>query len=90
MDDLIRALNLPIPNLLKIDVDGAEMGVLKGAERALEQEQLRSVLMEVHFLPGAESHSAIDYLVNEKKFRLAARYQRGVSGVYNCIFVRRE
>lgn len=36
LDDMLADLTLPTPHLLKIDVDGAELQVLKGAEKALE------------------------------------------------------
>jgi FkbM family methyltransferase len=90
MDDLVHVLDLPVPNLMKIDVDGGEFQVLKGAERTLEQEQLRSILMEVYLSPGTESNPAIDYLVKTKGFRIAARYQRQINDVFNYIFIRQN
>jgi FkbM family methyltransferase len=37
------------PNVLKIDVEGFEIEVVKGLGKVLESPQLRSVLIEVHF-----------------------------------------
>ena len=48
LDDLVKQGIIPKPNLIKIDVEGAELDVLKGAE---------SILMECHPLIFLEAHS---------------------------------
>jgi FkbM family methyltransferase len=47
VDHLIQQLGLPIPNRMKIDVDGNEHAVLRGATRTLQSSSLRSVLIEL-------------------------------------------
>jgi len=47
LDDLVQIANLPLPNHIKLDVDGGELAVLDGAARTLESPGLRSVLIEV-------------------------------------------
>jgi len=47
LDDLVQIANLPLPNHIKLDVDGGELAVLEGAARTLESHTLRSVLIEV-------------------------------------------
>ena len=47
LDAMIRTFNLPLPNHLKIDVDGTEDRVLAGAPVALQSETLRTILIEV-------------------------------------------
>lgn len=48
LDDLVAILHLSPPNILKLDVDGAELLVLRGARKTLGQSALRSVLVEIN------------------------------------------
>jgi FkbM family methyltransferase len=47
LDSLVFAGNLPAPNLIKIDVEGAEFDVLQGARRTLETARPR-LFIEAH------------------------------------------
>jgi FkbM family methyltransferase len=46
-NDLVNIFNVPAPNLLKIDVDGFELQVLKGMGKILESPLLRAAIIEV-------------------------------------------
>ena len=48
-DTLIKKLNLPTPNIIKIDVEGFEFEVLNGMKKILQQKTLREIFVEVHF-----------------------------------------
>jgi FkbM family methyltransferase len=48
LDDFVRQFGLPVPNHLKIDVDGTEFEVLKGSKEILKNPEFRSILMEVN------------------------------------------
>jgi FkbM family methyltransferase len=48
LDDLVERLGLPLPNHIKLDVDGGELAVLEGAGRTLASPLLRSMLVEVN------------------------------------------
>jgi FkbM family methyltransferase len=48
-DELIRAGSAPMPTVLKVDVEGYELEVLKGFGEYLESRELRAVFVEVHF-----------------------------------------
>lgn len=64
IDDLVAERSLDGPFLLKADVEGAELRVLDGASRVLEQTEL--VMLEVNlfqFLPGQpELHDVVAYM----------------------------
>jgi FkbM family methyltransferase len=46
LDDIVAQGALPVPHHIKLDVDGGELAVLRGAERTLAGSQLRSMLIE--------------------------------------------
>lgn len=84
-DDLIAQFDLPRPTHIKIDVDGIEFAVLKGADQTLSDGTLRSIVVELE--AGDGEQQITDYLV-QKGFRLDARHGRLTPGMFNCIFVR--
>ena len=45
---LIKNLNLEVPNYIKIDVDGLEHYILKGADEVLKHQNLKSILVEIN------------------------------------------
>ena len=47
IDDFIRQFNPLFPNHIKIDVDGIESKIIKGAERTLSDRRVKSILVEV-------------------------------------------
>ena len=84
-DDLITQFNLPLPAHIKIDVDGIELSVLKGAEQTLSDHTLRSIVVE---LEAGEGEQLITEFLSQRGFRLHARNGRLTPGMFNCIFVR--
>jgi FkbM family methyltransferase len=88
LDDLVSRLSLRTPNLIKIDVDGDELAVLRGSEEVLASSSLRSVLVEVD--ESSESSLPIRHLMNGLGFHLASTHLHGGSSstVANCIFER--
>jgi FkbM family methyltransferase len=47
--DEVIASGLPAPNVVKLDVEGFEVEVLRGLSRAMESPALRAIGVEVHF-----------------------------------------
>jgi len=47
LDDLCGKWELPCPNYIKIDVDGIEIAIIKGAANTLRNPALRSVIVEL-------------------------------------------
>jgi FkbM family methyltransferase len=48
-DDLMRDHNVPAPTVLKIDVEGYELEVLRGFGELIRSKDLQAVFIEVHF-----------------------------------------
>jgi FkbM family methyltransferase len=69
--DKYFADNSVLPNLLKIDVDGAEMAVLRGMSRLLAQPDLQMLLeVHAHHLPqfGSSAGAVLEFLY-EREFK---------------------
>lgn len=86
LDDLIGKFGLPIPTLIKLDVDGAEEAILAGAENLLKSSSLRSVLVEVRVSGGQAAH--VQSVLEAAGFTLEEKYDRGNGEIWNYIFVR--
>ena len=80
LDDLIKHFRLPVPNHFKIDVDGIEFDILKGAEETLNNPLVRSIILELEPLSVTEKN--IVNFLNEKGFIINSR------NMLNCIFRR--
>lgn len=91
LDTLVYELNMPQPAHIKIDVDGFEDKVLKGAERVLDHTQ--SVLVEMdsanrfhmEWKENLENHG---FLTDEAEFMSARRKEGAFTGIGNIIFRR--
>jgi FkbM family methyltransferase len=89
LDDLVDQFGLPLPALLKVDVDGAEASVLAGGARTLAEEGLRSVLVEIERRRGDDvvrALSAAGFVVVE---RIEERDGAPLNRVWYGIFERR-
>ena len=91
LDELVEQFRLPEPTHLKLDVDGTEMAILRGAQKTLRA--VKSVVVEVddHRADG----SAIQAILEENGLRVAGRYPYlygakfpQFNGISNLIFQR--
>ena len=80
LDYLVGKKVLPQPDYIKIDVDGFEDRVYKGAMSTIQQ--AKSVLIEVD-----QKHEHIVSNINNLGFRLESKHRRN-SEEYNYIFVK--
>jgi FkbM family methyltransferase len=80
LDDFVRQFGLPSPNHIKLDVDGMEYQILRGAEETLRSPSLRSLLMEAN---EDDKHAAeIASLLADSGLQLCARMRE------NCLYIR--
>lgn len=85
MMDFVEMFQAAPPDHIKIDVDGVQMSVLRGARELLAQPRLRSLLVEAR-VPDGE-RELVDYLA-PLGYVLRSRHQRHQSEFYNFIFGR--
>ena len=92
-DDLPKLFGIPKPNHLKIDVDGIEHLIAKGAEATLSNSTLKSVMIELN-LNFSEQHETVSQIFSRSGLKLAEVYTPNLSGppstaqTFNHLFIR--
>ena len=93
LDELIEQFHLPEPTHLKLDVDGTELAILRGAQKSLRS--IKSVVVEVD--NHRADSSAIQAILEENGLRVSGRYPYlygaqfpQFSGISNVIFSRQD
>lgn len=87
LDDLVE-LGLPMPTLIKVDVDGAEASVLRGAQRTLAQPELRSAIVEIARDGAAEVVQLLEGAGLDLRERIDERDGEPLAYVWYGIFER--
>lgn len=67
-------------DLLKVDVEGHDIEVLKGARSMMEQRAIKFVFIEFNDVNGNQSLSSIDELLRPFGFRFVATYNDYIAG----------
>lgn len=92
LDDLVRQFGLEYPNHIKLDVDGIEYAILKGATEVLRHPNLRSIIVETE--EARDGSQDMGSLLGEAGFSLASVHVHNSNPLHfgpyvrNCIFVR--
>lgn len=92
IDSFLSAFPERFPAHIKIDVDGAELKIIKGAENTLNDPRLKSLLIEINEELAADLEIAETLLRAGFKMSRRAQAQMFNGGeygkLYNCIFLR--
>lgn len=89
LDDL-QTWGIPVPNHIKIDVDGGEVNVVHGGTLTLSSPQMRSVMVEIDHT-HEETVEAITTAMKSADLHEAERWARGHTppvAVWNHLFLR--
>jgi FkbM family methyltransferase len=90
LDDIVEERGYPLPDLIKIDVQGAEFLVLAGANKTLES--CKDIIIEMQheeYNLGAPKVDTVSQYLNELGFDLVSKIHMGnVDGDYH--FTRRQ
>jgi FkbM family methyltransferase len=80
LNDIIREFDLPLPTHMKIDVDGTELEILRGAEQILNGHPMRSVMIEiVDIRENDERTAAITQFFSRLGYECHAKFLHGNS-----------
>lgn len=93
IDEAVFSGSIPIPNHIKIDVDGFEHKVLKGATITLAHQDVRSVLVELNphlqeHREIAEAMQGLGFSCDPEQVAASARKEGPFQGVGEWIFRR--
>jgi FkbM family methyltransferase len=93
IDDLVARGQIPVPNHIKIDVDGFEPKVIAGAAQTLERTELRSLLIETNqnledHLEMVKSLNALGFAHDAAQVARAERKDGTFKGVAEYVFRR--
>jgi FkbM family methyltransferase len=93
LDDLIAQGVMPVPNYMKVDVDGFEHKVMSGAAETLRDQRLREILIELN--PAIPEHQhlvsellGLGFYLDADQQRRARRKSGAFTGVGEVIFRR--
>jgi FkbM family methyltransferase len=92
LDQAIEQLKLPVPNYMKIDIDGSEVAFFKGAVKTLADPKLKGFLIELY--KDSPFYSRILQTLTDANFALEAEFQITSAGqlepgLFNMEYVRR-
>ena len=93
LDSLVEKGVLPVPNHIKIDVDGIEHRVIAGCRRTLEDMKVRSVLVEINTNLAehrriVEDMGALGFHHSDEQVASSTRREGAFKGTGNHVFRR--
>jgi FkbM family methyltransferase len=84
IDDFVADFGIEAPNHIKLDVDGAEFDILKGATRTISASTFKSLMVEAD-----DERKKMFGFLESLGLKQKARYHIGNADMYNCLFIRR-
>jgi len=93
LDDLVDSGAIPVPNHIKIDVDGFEPKVIAGARRTLARPEMRSLLIETNqnlkdHMDMVRELNAMGFMHDPAQVQRAERKDGTFKGVAEHVFRR--
>jgi FkbM family methyltransferase len=92
LDRIVAETAYPEPFGLKLDTEGCELDILRGAERALGKTEfvIAELSIRTRFVGGYRFSDAVGFL-GDRGFELIdiLNFQSGIARFYDCLFLRR-
>ena len=83
IDNFVADFGIEPPNHIKLDVDGAEFDILKGAAKTISAKAFKSLMVEA----DDKRKDMFDF-IESLGLKQKATYHIGNADMYNCLFVR--
>ena len=93
LDQAIEQLNLPVPDYMKIDIDGSEVAFFKGSAKTLANPKLKGLMIELY--KESPYYPSLLRTLADANFELEAEFQvtsagQLEAGLFNMEYVRKE
>jgi FkbM family methyltransferase len=93
LDQAIEQLNLPVPDYMKIDIDGSEVAFFKGAAKTLANPKLKGLMIELY--KESPFYPCLLRTLADANFELEAEFQitsagQLEAGLFNMEYVRKQ
>ena len=90
-DNLVECNTLPVPTVIKLDVEGSELDVLRGLQNVLSETRLQAVVLEADPKFVSESDSEVYKILTAAGFKMKVltRNERTEHHLENFIAVRK-
>jgi FkbM family methyltransferase len=93
LDQAIEQLNLPVPDYMKIDIDGSEVAFFKGAAKTLANPKLKGLMIELY--KQSPFYPRLLRTLGDANFELEAEFQitsagQIDAGLFNMEYVRKQ
>ena len=86
LDSVVKEFELPLPSIMKIDVDGPEFQILKGASNVLKNNKLKSLQIEIDQVN--QPISEIVLFLEAHGLILKEKHKHGESDILDFVFYR--
>tara|TARA_E500000178_G_scaffold205142_1_gene202752 strand:- start:6586 stop:7431 length:846 start_codon:yes stop_codon:yes gene_type:complete len=86
IDQMVKEKILLVPSFIKIDVDGNEHLILKGADKTLNNKKIKEIYIEINDNYKEQKKSVLNIL-KRKKFKIFKKFKKK-NNTYNVIFKR--
>ncbi len=87
LDSIVEQYTLPMPEYIKIDVDGAELAVINGAQKILKDKTLKAIFIELED-EKKETAWIIEKILSFGFIENSKIQVQNYNGLYNYIFKR--
>lgn len=87
LDNVIKEFALPSPNIIKIDVDGPEFQILKGAKDTLQNSDLLSIQIEIDELN--QPVEEISKYLEKFNFILLEKHPHSDENIFDYVYIKK-